>query len=71
MVSVKRIEANPDKIKAIMNMMPPTNKREVQKLTGRIAALNRFISKDSSLRPQKEVYHSSKCSVATQTSSGV
>lgn len=44
LVSVKGIEANPDKIKAITNMRPPTSKREVQKLTRRLAALNRFIS---------------------------
>ena len=28
-----------------MNMPSPRNKREIQKLTGRIAALNRFISR--------------------------
>ncbi|KAL0456221.1 UNVERIFIED_CONTAM: hypothetical protein Slati_0961300 [Sesamum latifolium] len=45
MVTQRGIEANPDKIKAIMDMGPPTNINEVQRLTGRIAALSRFISK--------------------------
>jgi hypothetical protein len=39
------IEANPTKIHAIINMMPPQSARDVQRLTGRLAALNRFISK--------------------------
>ncbi|KAL0433896.1 UNVERIFIED_CONTAM: hypothetical protein Slati_0788200 [Sesamum latifolium] len=39
--------ANPDKIKAIMDMGPPTNINEVQRLTGRIAALSQFISKSA------------------------
>ncbi|KAL0320123.1 UNVERIFIED_CONTAM: hypothetical protein Sradi_5273800 [Sesamum radiatum] len=45
MVTHWGIEANPDKIKAIMDMGPPTSINEVQRLTGRIAALSRFISK--------------------------
>ena len=45
MVSHRGIEANPDKIQAILNMKPPQNIKEVQSLTGRVAALNRFVSK--------------------------
>jgi hypothetical protein len=45
LVSTKGIKANPDKIKAIIQMKPPQTNKEVQKLTGRIAALNRFITK--------------------------
>ncbi|KAL8148773.1 hypothetical protein AgCh_005948 [Apium graveolens] len=41
------IEANPAKIKALMDMKSPTNVKQVQSLTGRIAALNRFVSKSS------------------------
>ena len=41
------IRANPDKTKAIISMVKPPAKKEVQKLTGRIAALNRFISKSA------------------------
>jgi hypothetical protein len=40
---MKGIEANPDKIRAILQMQPPQNRKEIQKLTSRIAALNRFI----------------------------
>jgi hypothetical protein len=45
LVSTKGIEANLDKIKAILQMQPPQTKKEVQKLTSHIAALNRFIAK--------------------------
>ena len=45
MVSQRGIEANPDKIQAILNMEPPKNIKKVQSLTGRVAALNRFVSK--------------------------
>ncbi|KAL0445843.1 UNVERIFIED_CONTAM: hypothetical protein Slati_1712200 [Sesamum latifolium] len=45
MVTQRGIEANPAKIKAILDMGPPTNVNEVQRLIGRIAALSRFISK--------------------------
>ena len=45
MVSQKGIEANPDKIQAILNMKLPKNIKEVQSLTGRVAALNRFVSR--------------------------
>ena len=38
MVSYRRIEA-------ILDMKPPRNIKEVQSLTGRVAALNRFVSK--------------------------
>ena len=38
------IEVNPDQIKTINNLQSPRNPKEVQKLTGMAAALNRFIS---------------------------
>ncbi|XP_030950110.1 uncharacterized protein LOC115974023 [Quercus lobata] len=41
------IEANPDQIRAIRNLQPPRNPKEVQKLIGMIAALNRFISRSA------------------------
>jgi len=55
LVSTKGIEANLDKIAALCNMEEPESIRDVQKLTGRIAALNRFIpcSADRSL-PRRE-----------------
>ena len=45
MVSHRGIEENPDKIQAILDMKPPQNIKEAQSLTGRVAALNRFVSK--------------------------
>ena len=45
MVSQKGIEANPDKIQAIIEMKPPRNVKEVQSLNGKVAALNRFVSR--------------------------
>ena len=41
------IEANPNKIKVVLDMPPPSNIKKVQRLTGRIAALSRFVSKAS------------------------
>ncbi|XP_023891486.1 uncharacterized protein LOC112003505 [Quercus suber] len=45
MVSRRGIEANPEKVKAILEMSSPRTIKEVQSLTGRVAALNRFVSK--------------------------
>ena len=44
-VNNRGIEANPDKIKAVLDMPSPSNIKEVQRLTGRIAALSRFVSR--------------------------
>ena len=45
MVSQKGIEINPEKIRAIMELKLPRMVKEVQSLNGKIAALNRFISR--------------------------
>ena len=45
MVSQRGIEANPEKVQAIINMTSSKTVKEVQKLTRRIAALNRFVSR--------------------------
>ena len=45
MVSHRGIEVNPDQIKTINSLQPPRNPKEVQKLTGMTATLNRFISR--------------------------
>ena len=45
MVSQRGIETNPEKVQAIINMASPKTVKEVQKLTGRIAAINRFVSR--------------------------
>jgi hypothetical protein len=44
-ISQRGIEANPEKISAITSMKAPTCIKDVQKLTGCMATLNRFISK--------------------------
>ena len=45
MVSQRGIEANPEKVKAILDMTSPRSVKQVQRLTGRIVALNRFVSR--------------------------
>jgi hypothetical protein len=47
LISAKRIEANPDKIRAIKEMEEPKTKKDIQKLNGRVAALKRFISRSA------------------------
>ena len=47
MVTRLRIEVNPYQIKAINNLQPPRNPKEVQKLTGMTTSLNRFISRSA------------------------
>ena len=42
-VSQRGIEANPDKIRAIMEMTPPRNVKKVQSLNGKVTTLNRFV----------------------------
>ncbi|CAL2247270.1 unnamed protein product [Prunus armeniaca] len=45
MISQRRIEANPEKIQALLDMQVPKTKKDVQSLTGRVVALARLISK--------------------------
>jgi hypothetical protein len=45
MVGHRGIEASPAKVDTIRNMAKPSNKKDVMKLTGMMAALGRFISK--------------------------
>uniref|UniRef100_A0A2N9F868 RNase H type-1 domain-containing protein n=1 Tax=Fagus sylvatica TaxID=28930 RepID=A0A2N9F868_FAGSY len=47
LVTQRGIEANPDQIAVIQELQPPKNVREVQRLTGMAATLNRFISKSA------------------------
>ena len=46
-VNNRGIEANPNKIKVVLDMLPLVNIKDIQRLTGRIAALSRFISRVS------------------------
>ena len=47
MVTHRGIEVRSDQIKAIHNLQAPRNPKEVQKFTGMIATLNRFISRSA------------------------
>jgi ribonuclease HI len=47
LVSTKGIEANPSKIEVILRMEPPSTKKGAQRLTRRLASLNRFISRST------------------------
>ena len=74
MVTHRGIAVNPNQIKAINNLQPPRNPKEVQKLTGMMAALNRFISRLAErcrhffllLHKWKEFEWSEECVVAFQ-----
>jgi hypothetical protein len=45
LISERGIEANPDKIRALLTMEQPKKLKHVQQLAGRVAALSRFIGK--------------------------
>ena len=45
MVSQRGIEENLEKVRAILEMSSPKTIKEVQSLIGRVATLNRFVSK--------------------------
>ncbi|KAL5560858.1 hypothetical protein UlMin_030605 [Ulmus minor] len=74
MVNHRGIEANPAKIQALLDMEPPRKIKEVQRLTGRIVALNRFISRATdrckpffqALRKGKDFIWTSNCEQSFQ-----
>ncbi|WJX58397.1 hypothetical protein P8452_43858 [Trifolium repens] len=74
MLTNRGIEANPDKCQAIIDMRSPTTVKEVQQLTGRIAALSRFLSCAgekafhffSTLRKSERFVWSTQCEEAFQ-----
>ena len=45
LITKRGIEVNPDQIEAVQRLKPPSNPKEVQVLTGMLAALNQFISR--------------------------
>ncbi|CAL8992394.1 unnamed protein product [Prunus brigantina] len=45
MINQRGIEANPEKIKALLDMRVPTTQKDIQSLIGRVVALARFPSK--------------------------
>ena len=74
MVTHRGIEVNPDQIRVINSLQPPRNPKEVQKLTGMMAALNQFISRSAEryipffllLHKWKEFQWSEECVMAFQ-----
>jgi hypothetical protein len=61
LVSTKGIEANPTKIEAMLRMEPPRTRKGAQRITGRLASLNRFISRSAERNlPFFEVLKSAK-----------
>ncbi|XP_028057519.1 uncharacterized protein LOC114261438 [Camellia sinensis] len=75
MVTHRGIEANPDQIRAIQDLEVPTKAKELQKLAGMAATLNRFISKSSNrmkpffqlLRKKATFEWSSECTEALRS----
>jgi hypothetical protein len=47
LVSIKGIEANKNKIEAILRMEPPKSRKGAQRRTRRLASLNKFISRST------------------------
>ncbi|KAL5562066.1 hypothetical protein UlMin_031813 [Ulmus minor] len=74
MVTQRGIEANPEQIRSVLDIPSPTHAKDVQCLAGRIAALNRFISKSSerchlffsALRKSKDFEWTPACEEALQ-----
>ena len=61
-VNSQGIEATPYNIKVVLDMRPPSNTKEIQRLTGRIVALSRFVSRSSDkcqpfFQVLKKVFH--------------
>ncbi|KAL2240952.1 UNVERIFIED_CONTAM: Retrovirus-related Pol polyprotein from transposon opus [Sesamum indicum] len=78
MVCERGIEANPEKIEAIMGLRSPTTIKEVQKLTGKITSINHFISRSADrslpffkvLRKTKDFTWVEECERALQDFAG-
>ena len=74
LVTHREIEAKPDQLHAWQEISSPRNRCEVQRLTGRIAALNRFISRSTNkclpfyqlLKENKKSEWNKKCVKAFQ-----
>ena len=64
-VNNRGIEANPDKIKAVLDMPSPSSIKEVQHLIGRIAGLSRFVPRASVFQVLKKAFQwDTKCEEA-------
>uniref|UniRef100_A0A2N9FR62 Uncharacterized protein n=1 Tax=Fagus sylvatica TaxID=28930 RepID=A0A2N9FR62_FAGSY len=73
-ISSRGIEANPDQISALVSLEEPKNTKQVQRLTGMVAALGRFISRSADkcrpffqlLRKKRNFLWDEACSAAFQ-----
>ncbi|XP_075499718.1 uncharacterized protein LOC142538238 [Primulina tabacum] len=74
-VTDRGIEVNQEKVKSVLSMPSPRSVKEVQKLTGRIASLSRFISRSAHrsypffqvLRKAQQFGWDEKCEQASRT----
>ena len=70
MVSQREIEENLEKVRTILDMTSPKIVKEVQRLIGRVAALNRFVSNATNeclpfFKTLKQAFHwTDECEVA-------
>ena len=74
MVNYRGIEANPEKIRALLEMRSPRMTKEVQSLNGRVATLSRFVARATdkchpffqALKRGKNFVWNEKCEAAFQ-----
>ncbi|KAF8116125.1 hypothetical protein N665_0021s0016 [Sinapis alba] len=74
LVTFREIKANPKQITALIEMASPRRKREVQRLTGRVTALNCFITRSTgkclpfydTLKGNKKIEWTEECEKAFQ-----
>ena len=74
MVNQRGIKANPEKIRALLEMQSPHKPNEVQSLAGQVASLSRFVSRSTdkclpffdALKGGKKFELMKKCEVAFQ-----
>jgi hypothetical protein len=79
MLTNRGIEVNPDKCTAVLKMQSPKTIKEVQQLTGRIAALSRFLPASAkrslpffkTLHSKKNFEWNAECEQAFQELKGV
>ena len=73
MVSQREIEANLEKVRTILDMTSPKTVKEVQRLIGRVAVLNRFVSNATNkclpfFKTLKQAFHwTDECEAAFQS----
>ena len=67
MISQRGIEANPEKIKVLLEMSSPKKPKEVVSLANRVASLSRFVSRSTDhCAPFSDVLKESKMFESTE-----